>query len=285
MHVETSNSTALVSCEGLGGYDWSDQAEEGPNYTLMAFSSSSSDSKKSKLMVLGYKTCLESMEERLKFFKTNESVYLEDFKVLKVKIQIKEIDIRELRKKLQIAQNEKDGIQFNVENFENASKSLNKLIECPIVNNSKKGLGYENYNVVSPPYKRNFMPPTPDLSFPSLDKFVNKPVAKNGKAKSSEKEAKVVRKNNDASIIKEYVSDDKEKNVTQPKIEKKTVRPRIVKKEFVKSRQQKKTARKIVKQVEKNRQNTHSPRGNQRNWNNMMSQKLRSNFKMFNKVC
>nr|GEZ38582.1 hypothetical protein [Tanacetum cinerariifolium] len=27
--VETSTSTALVSCNGLGGYDWSDQADEG----------------------------------------------------------------------------------------------------------------------------------------------------------------------------------------------------------------------------------------------------------------
>ncbi|GKA21351.1 putative ribonuclease H-like domain-containing protein [Tanacetum coccineum] len=42
--VETSTSTALVSCDGLGVYDWSDQAEEGPNYALMAFSSSSFDS-------------------------------------------------------------------------------------------------------------------------------------------------------------------------------------------------------------------------------------------------
>nr|GEV21921.1 hypothetical protein [Tanacetum cinerariifolium] len=33
----------LVSCDGLSGYDWSDQAEEGQNYALMAFSSSSSD--------------------------------------------------------------------------------------------------------------------------------------------------------------------------------------------------------------------------------------------------
>ncbi|GKB16744.1 putative reverse transcriptase domain-containing protein [Tanacetum coccineum] len=39
-----SNSTTFVSCDGLGGYDWSDQAEEGPNYALMAFSSSSPDS-------------------------------------------------------------------------------------------------------------------------------------------------------------------------------------------------------------------------------------------------
>ncbi|GKG30157.1 putative reverse transcriptase domain-containing protein, partial [Tanacetum coccineum] len=44
VHVETSNSIALVSCDRLGGYDWSDQAVEGPNYALMAYSSLSSDS-------------------------------------------------------------------------------------------------------------------------------------------------------------------------------------------------------------------------------------------------
>nr|GEX15775.1 ribonuclease H-like domain-containing protein [Tanacetum cinerariifolium] len=81
------------------------------------------------------------------------------------------------------------------------------------------------------------------------------------------------------------VSDNEEENVSQPKIENKTVRPRIVKKEFGKSKQQEKTTRKTVKQVEKNRQNTHSPRGNQRNWNNMMSQKLGSTFEMFNRAC
>ncbi|GKC54059.1 hypothetical protein Tco_1076804, partial [Tanacetum coccineum] len=71
-----------------------------------------------------------------------------------------------------------------------------------------------------PPYIGNFMPPTSDLSFTGLDEFVNKPV----------------------------VSDDEEKDVSQPKIEKKTVRPSIVKKEFVKSKQQEKSTRKIVKQ-------------------------------------
>ncbi|GJZ83418.1 hypothetical protein Tco_0648591 [Tanacetum coccineum] len=37
--------------------------------------------------------------------------------------------------------------------------------------------------------------------------------------------------------------------------------------------------------VDKNRQNTPSPRGNKRNWNQQMSQKLGSNFEMFNKAC
>ncbi|GJR14472.1 hypothetical protein Tco_0797124 [Tanacetum coccineum] len=313
VHVETSTLTALVSCDGLGGYDWSDQAEEGPNYALMAYSSSSSDSEvsndsncskscmetvkllksqndqllrdleKSSLMVLGYKTGLESVEEKLEFYKKNESVYVENINGLKWDIQVGEITIRELRKKLEKIQKEKDSIQFNVDKFENASKSLNKLIECQIVDNCKKGLGYEKYNAVPPPYTGNFMPPTPDLSFTGLDEFVNKPVVEN--RKSDEEVSKVVRKSDDSPIIEDWVSDSEEENVSQTKTEKKTVKPSIAKIEFVKPKQQEKTARKTVKQVEKHRQNTHSPRGNQRNWNNMMSQKLGSNFEMFNKAC
>ncbi|GKC22925.1 hypothetical protein Tco_1025075, partial [Tanacetum coccineum] len=71
------------------------------------------------------------------------------------------------------------------------------------VDNYKKGLGYENYNAVPPPYIGNFMPPTPNLSFTGLDEFVNKLVVKNCKAISSEEEPKVVRKNDDALSIKE----------------------------------------------------------------------------------
>nr|GEW58853.1 hypothetical protein [Tanacetum cinerariifolium] len=109
------------------------------------------------------------------------------------------------------------------------------------------------------------MPLTPNLSFTGLDEFVNKPVVENYKAKSSKKEPKVVRKNDDALIIEEWVSDNEEEDVPQPKIEKNTVGPSIAKIEFVKSKQQEKTARKTDKQVEQLRQNTHSPRGNQRN--------------------
>ncbi|GJY67707.1 putative ribonuclease H-like domain-containing protein [Tanacetum coccineum] len=81
------------------------------------------------------------------------------------------------------------------------------------------------------------------------------------------------------------VSDSEEENVSLPKTKKKTVKPSIAKIEFVKPNQQEKTTRKSVKQAEKRRQNTHSPKGNQINWNNMMSQRLGSNFEMFNKAC
>ncbi|GJW88202.1 hypothetical protein Tco_0163542 [Tanacetum coccineum] len=44
-------------------------------------------------------------------------------------------------------------------------------------------------------------------------------------------------KNDDSRIIEEWVLDDEEEDVSQPKIEKKTNRPSFVKKEFVKSKQ------------------------------------------------
>nr|GEZ84547.1 ribonuclease H-like domain-containing protein [Tanacetum cinerariifolium] len=45
--IETTNSLTLVSCNGLGGYNWGEQVEEGPNYALMAYSPLSSDYEKS----------------------------------------------------------------------------------------------------------------------------------------------------------------------------------------------------------------------------------------------
>nr|GEW76678.1 hypothetical protein [Tanacetum cinerariifolium] len=58
------------------------------------------------------------------------------------------------------------------------------------------------------------------------------------------------------------VSDNEEEEVTQPKIEKKIVKPSIAKIEFAKPKQPEKTARKNIKKAEHNRKNTHKPRGN-----------------------
>ncbi|GJS34003.1 putative ribonuclease H-like domain-containing protein [Tanacetum coccineum] len=161
-------------------------------------------------------TGLESVEEKLEVYKANESIYSQDIKVLKFEIECKDIANKELRKKLEIAQKEKDGIQFNVDKFENESKSLNKLIESQIVGNCKKGLGY---NAVSPPYTGNFMPPTPGLSFTGLDEFVDKPIVEN--KKSDEEVSKVVRKSNDSPIIEDWVSYSEEENVSQTKLRRK----------------------------------------------------------------
>ncbi|GJU90007.1 ribonuclease H-like domain-containing protein, partial [Tanacetum coccineum] len=157
----------------------------------------------------------------------------------------------------------------------------------------KTGLGY---NVVPPPYTGNFMPPKLDLSFSGLEEFVNqpivseptvkKPVVETSEAKASTDKPKVVRKNFGPPLIEDWISDSTDEAELNPKIKKKTIKPSFAKIEFVKSKEQVKSPRKTtVKQGDQNRLNTHSPRGNQRNWNYMMSQRLGSNFEMINKAC
>nr|GEU58325.1 hypothetical protein [Tanacetum cinerariifolium] len=262
---ETPNSSTLVSCDGLGGYNWSDQAKEGPtNYALMAYSTSSAlssdsevygcstsylkavenlkstneklltDLRNIEIMIVAYKEGLKSVEQRLEFFKTNESKYIGQINVLKIDIHCRDRAVTELQRKLNLAKTEKEGIQLNVNKLEDASKSVNKTIECQIVDNWKKRLGY---NAVPPPH--------------------TKPES--------------LRKGSDAPIIKDWVSDDEEE-----KVEKKEVKPSTNWINFVKATTDN-NPREIVKIGEQPKQTTHRKRGNQRNWNGMMFHRLGSN--------
>nr|GEW40832.1 ribonuclease H-like domain-containing protein [Tanacetum cinerariifolium] len=134
--------------------------------------------------------------------------------------------LRELRKKLKIVQREKDGIQLTVEKLENASKSINKLIDSQIVDNCKKGLGY---NAVPPHHTCLFMPPKPDLSYIGLEEFTSEPAVEILDAKTSEDVPKVVKKDNGALIIEDWKSEDEDESVPQLKIKKKTIKPSVAK--------------------------------------------------------
>ncbi|GJV60374.1 ribonuclease H-like domain-containing protein [Tanacetum coccineum] len=93
-------------------------------------------------------------------------------------------------------------------------------------------------------------------------------------------EPKTVRKNSfRPPVIEDWNSDDDSEVEFIPNVKDKTVRPSTEKIKFVKS------ARETVEKVETPKQNKHYPRGNQRNWNNLMSQRLGSDFKMINKAC
>nr|GEU42932.1 ribonuclease H-like domain-containing protein [Tanacetum cinerariifolium] len=267
----------------------SDQAKDGPaNFSLMAYSSTSlsssmnskvsndsnccssclecvkdlkgqneqlvKDLRTARINDVSYKTGLESVEARLLVFKKNESVYEEDIKLLKREIYLRDLDIIELKKKLELATKEKDKI----------------MDKC------KTRLGY---NAVPPLYTRNFIPPKPDLVYPSLYDFVdvNESVSETvvEKPMVESNEPKTTRKENRAPIIEDWVSESKEED--EPKSQ--TIKPNFTKIKFVKP----KTNRKHVDQI---RQDTYkSPRGNKRNWNQQMSQKLESDFKLFNKAC
>ncbi|GJY10413.1 hypothetical protein Tco_0378598 [Tanacetum coccineum] len=134
----------------------------------------------------------------------------------------------------------------------------------------KTGLGY---NVVPPPYTRNFMPPKSDLVYPSLDDFVdvNESVSESvvEKLTVETNEPETARKEIEAPIIKDWLSDSDEENVPKVKTIEIFNKPSFAKINFVKSTEQVKSPRKTS--VDKNRQNTPSPRGNKRYWNQQMS--------------
>ncbi|GKB44540.1 ribonuclease H-like domain-containing protein [Tanacetum coccineum] len=99
---------------------------------------------------------------------------------------------------------------LEVSNDSNCSKSYMETVKLLKSQNGqllrdleKSSLMVLGYKTVLPPYTRNFMPSTPNLSFTGLDKFVNEVVVEKSKAMSSEEETKTVRKNDDAPIIEE----------------------------------------------------------------------------------
>ncbi|GJW59091.1 putative ribonuclease H-like domain-containing protein [Tanacetum coccineum] len=175
--VETPTNSLVVQ-DGIGGYDWSFQAEEGiTNFALMAYrsqgssSSSSSDSevhtyskdclksyetlqkqydqqcealKKSNLEIIGYQIGLESLEARIVVHKKNEAVYEEDIAFLKYDVQVKDISIKDLKNQLEETLKEKDDLKLKLEKFKDSSKNLTKLINSQISAKDKAGLGYDS---------------------------------------------------------------------------------------------------------------------------------------------
>ncbi|GJT81354.1 retrovirus-related pol polyprotein from transposon TNT 1-94 [Tanacetum coccineum] len=244
--VDETTSKALESqCDGFG-YDWSNQAEEGPtNFALMAYTSSGA-----------YKAGLESIKARLDVYKKNEAVFEEDIKILKLDIMLSVNALIELRKKFEKATKERDDLKLTLEKFENSSKNLSKLLDIQVSDKFKTGVGFnsqgfdsqvfdsqvndkykigEGYHAVPPPYTWNFMPPKPDLLLVDKDEYVFS-----------------------------WISDSEDENETKSKSTWR--KPSFAKVEFVKSNKHVKSPRESVKKVENNKQakyhrkNSQSPR-------------------------
>ncbi|GJS45768.1 ribonuclease H-like domain-containing protein [Tanacetum coccineum] len=137
---------------------------------------------------------------------------------------------------------EKESNQLKIENFDNASKSLDKLIGSQIPDKSRKGMEFVSYNVVLPPSTGLFSPPNLDLSYSGLEEFQQPKFVGYGPKPSksvSEDTSNEVKESPDVPLVEELVSDDK--------LEKKTVFLTVAKMEFVRLKQQEKPVRKPVK--------------------------------------
>ncbi|GJW19846.1 hypothetical protein Tco_0027282 [Tanacetum coccineum] len=194
---------------------------------------------------------------------------------------------KELRKKFEKAEKEGDDLKLTLEKFRNSSKNLRKLLDIQENDRYKTSKGY---HVVPPPYTRNFMPPKSDLVLANEEEYVfsesvtSIPDVATSEAKTSASKPKSIGE----PLIEDWISDSEDENETEFKSEQR--KPSFAKIEFVKSNEQVKTPRESVKKVENKKQakyprkNSQIPRGNQRNWNNLMTRKLGSNFEFKNKA-
>ncbi|GKB22331.1 hypothetical protein Tco_0856254, partial [Tanacetum coccineum] len=160
MTVETPTKNALVSQDGIGGYDWSYQAEEEhpTNFTLMAHTSSGS-----------FSSSDSELKTKRNWKKQKKRVEL---KLTLEKFQNLPKSLNNLLES-QVIDKFKTGLGYNaasstaaspaVENFMNSSE----MLENQENNKSRSDKGY---HAVPPPYTGNFIPFKPDLTF--MDEIV-----------------------------------------------------------------------------------------------------------------
>ncbi|GJV00325.1 ribonuclease H-like domain-containing protein [Tanacetum coccineum] len=210
VNIEETSSKAMVAIDEAG-FDWSYMADNKvpTNMALMAFSDSE-----------------------------NKVIFCEQV-VLKRDISYKDSEISMLKSELEKLKQEKESNQLKIEKFDNASKSLDKLIGIQITEKSRKGVGFVIYNVVPPPPTGLFSPLKFDLFNSGLEEF-QQPEFECYRHKTSKSVSKdisnEVRESPNAPLVEELVSDDK--------LEKKTIFPTVAMIEFVRPKQQEKPVRK-----------------------------------------
>ncbi|GJX72747.1 ribonuclease H-like domain-containing protein [Tanacetum coccineum] len=231
INVEEISSKSMVAIDGAG-FDWSYMADEEvpTNMALMAFSVTEvhNDKTCSKTCLKRFETLKTQLDDlRIEFNKSEFN--LAQLAVLKRDISYKDLEINMLKSELEKLKQEKESNQLKTENFDNASKSLDKLIGSQIPNNSRKGVGFASYNVVPPPSIWLFSPPNLDLSYSGLEEFQQHEFEGYGPKPSksvSEDTSNEVRESPDAPLVEELVSDDKIEFV-RPKQQEKRVRKAV----------------------------------------------------------
>ncbi|GJX39055.1 putative ribonuclease H-like domain-containing protein [Tanacetum coccineum] len=216
--------------------------------------------------VTTYKRGLDTVEAQLVTYRKNEVLFGEQVNVLKREVGCKQYEINMLKTEFKKVKQEKDGIEFKIEKFEKALKDLDQLP-------NKLDLSYSGLDEFKEPEFKSYGPANSkqesnvvcetesDNSKENSDKSLVKEQVSQDKSsfvkgygpntsKSvSEIEPKKVRKNDDAPIIEDWVSDDEEQDESKPKSEKKTVIPTAAKKEFAKPKNNEKPFKKSVRNM------------------------------------
>nr|GEZ75005.1 ribonuclease H-like domain-containing protein [Tanacetum cinerariifolium] len=240
MIMEDTSSKAMLAINGAG-FPWSYMADDEvpTNIAFMAFSDSKVHNSKtcsntclksfetlktqydnlriefnkSEFDLATYKRGLAYVEEQLVFYKKNEVVFCNQIAVFKRDASFRDSKITTLNLQIEKLKKEKESNQIKINNFKNASMSLDKLIGSQITDNSKIRLGFISYNAVAPLPTCLFVPPTIDLSNTGLKEFKQLEFEGYGPKDSkcvSVDTSNEIKKALDALIIKDWVSDSDE---------------------------------------------------------------------------
>nr|GEY34264.1 hypothetical protein [Tanacetum cinerariifolium] len=238
--VEDTSSKAMVEIDGAG-FEWSYMADDEvpTNMDLMAFSDLEVHNSKtcsntclksfetlktqydnlriefnkSEFDLATYKRGLASVEEQLVFYKKNEVVLCDQIAIFKRDALFRDSKIIALNLQIKKLKKEKESNQIKIDYFENASKSLDKLIGSQITDNNKIGLRFTSYNAVAPLPTGLFAPPSIGLSNSGLEEF-KQPKFKGYGPKDSKSVSiytlNEIMKSPDALIIKDWFSNNDE---------------------------------------------------------------------------
>ncbi|GJT75083.1 putative ribonuclease H-like domain-containing protein [Tanacetum coccineum] len=317
--IEDTTEKAMMALDGVG-IDWSDMAEGQVqnNMALMAFSDSEVYSDKScsksclknhealkkqfddllvklndsDFKIATYKKGLATLENQIITYKKNEVCFSEEVVVLKREVGFKEYELGVVKAELERVKQEKDGIDFKIKGFDKSTKDLDAMLESQRTDKNKQGLGY---NAVAPPHPIILNSPTKlDLSYSCLDEFKEPELNRNAPRDSvlkptivCDKESDNSDENTDDSLEKGQASDNETSLVESPLQFDKDWKEKFFYPEnhveSVKSKNKEKLVKRTVRYAKMYR--SHSPRGNQRNWNGQKSNQLEEEFVMYNKSC
>nr|GFC78286.1 hypothetical protein [Tanacetum cinerariifolium] len=114
---------------------------------IMAYTSSrssSSSNSDTEFNLGAYKAGLAFVKARLEVYKKNETVFIDNIKILKLDVMIRDKAITELRQKFEKAEKETDDLKLTLEKFQDSTKNLSRLLDGQQSDKSKTGLGYDS---------------------------------------------------------------------------------------------------------------------------------------------
>ncbi|KAI3771570.1 hypothetical protein L6452_02735 [Arctium lappa] len=120
----------------------------------------SDDLKRLERDIKDYVRIVESFEEQIKVFQANELQHSYDTNYWKWEKNDLELQLKKSKEENEKIKSEFEKAKLDIENFSNASKAMDSLLQTQIHDKLRRGIGY---NTTPPPYNNNYIPPISDL--------------------------------------------------------------------------------------------------------------------------